>query len=96
MMLMLTLSVSADQFHAQILSGGKISISVNPSQGYTGTLEFAASNMASDTAVFLLGNAEPFSQIAAPPGSSATLYSILLNFYPHYTCQFKTTGQSTL
>ena len=96
--LTLPVSVHADQFHPQPMSaaGGKITISVLPHQGYSGTITFAASNVVSGTDAYLQGNAEPLPIIGSPPGASITLYSILLNFDPRYTAQFVTSGTSMI
>ena len=96
---LLPLSLSAnDIFHDQILlpTGGTIIMFVQESQGFNGSITFAASNIPSDTAVSIPGFAEAIPGVNRPPGVSAVLFWILINFEPPRPSVFTTSGVSTV
>lgn len=92
-------AAKADRFNPQILSqsGGTISISVLPNQGWhDGSITFPASNVPAGTAVYARGFAETVPPLGAPVASLATVYSIVISFDPKFATSFSTNAATTV
>ncbi len=100
MTLFLTCVVAeADRFNPQILpqSGGTISISILPNQGWHGgSLTFPASDVPIGTAVYARGFVEAVPPLGTPVASQTTIYSIIISFDPKFTTSFSTTAATTV